>query len=493
MTVNRRDFVKASAIAGAGYWLTTTALSAARAADRPNGKLQFAGIGVGGKGDSDVDNLVSLGTVIALCDIDDNTLKAKQEQYNPRLRRGEKPGSNHTQPFKEAQLFNDYREMLDKMGDKIDAVTVSTPDHTHAPASLKAIKMGKHVYCQKPMTHTVGEARMMRELAKQNRVCTQMGNQGTAETGLRRAAELIQAGILGQVKEVHVWTNRPIWPQGADAILAVPAARQAALAALYKKDPGPLSYPEAPKHVHWDLFVGSAPERPYTPGVHPFAWRGWLDYGTGALGDMACHTANMAFMALKLGSPLSAESNNVHELNSETYPTQAHVMLKFPSRGSMGPVTWHWYEGQYRGKKMLPPKDLLNKVLKPGQELADSGSILVGERGILFSPNDYGAAYTLFGDGVNEAAKEVPESLPRNGQGDQGMKNEWVRAIKENKPEIAMSNFDYSGMLTETVLLGNVAIRTGKKIEFDGEKCEVTNVPEANALIKKQYRKGFEI
>jgi predicted dehydrogenase len=495
--MNRRNFIKSSAVAGASYWLATSALSAARAADRPNGKVQFAGIGVGGKGSSDVDQCVSLGTIVALCDIDDNTLQGKFKQEFGGERRGRRgqpqPEGNGQKPFSGAQLFHDYREMLDKMGDKIDAVTVSTADHTHAPASIRAMKMGKHVYCQKPLTHTVWEARQMRLLAKQNRVCTQMGNQGTAETGLRRAAEIVQAGVLGPVKEVHVWTNRPIWPQGADAILSIPVVRQAALAALHHKEPGELKYPEPPSHVHWDLFVGSAPERPYTPGIHPFSWRGWLDYGTGALGDMACHTANMAYMALKLGSPLSAEAKDVHELNSETYPTQAHAILQFPSRGDMPAVTWHWYEGQFRGRKMLPPRNLLNKVLKPGQELADSGSILVGDRGILFSPNDYGAAYTLIGDGVEEAAKQVPESLPRNGRGDQGMKEEWVKAIHENKPEIAMSNFDYAGMLTETVLLGNVAIRTGKKIEFDGEKCEVTNAPEANALIKKQYRKGFEI
>lgn len=481
--MNRRNFLKATAAAGAGYWLSCSAISAVRAGDKPNDKLHFAGVGVGGKGSSDIDNCVPLGIVIGLCDIDDNTLKGKKNQTN-------KDGSK---PYAEAQTFHDYREMLEKLGDKVDAVTVSTPDHMHAPPAIKAMRMGKHVYVQKPMTHTVWEARQMRLLAKEHKVCTQLGNQGTAETGVRRAAEIVQAGVLGQVKEVHVWTNRPIWPQGADAIMNVPAAREAALAALYKKTSRPLPYAEAPKHVHWDLFVGAAPERPFTPGIHPFAWRGWLDYGTGALGDMACHTANMAYMALKLGSPLSAEAKDVHELNSETYPTQAHAILQFAARGDMGPVTWHWYEGQYRGKKMLPPKSLLSKVLKPGQELADSGSILVGDRGILFSPNDYGAQYTLIGDGVESAAKEVPETMPRNGQGDQGMKNEWVKAIRENKPEIAIGNFDYSAMLTETVLLGNVAIRTGKKCEFDGEKCEVTNAPEANKFIKKDYRKGFGI
>jgi predicted dehydrogenase len=470
----RRNFLKASAAAGAGYWLTASALSAARAADTPNGKLHFAGIGVGGKGDSDIDNCLGLGLVVALCDIDDHTLKAKSEQTEPRPLRGQKPPENATKPYAEAKLFNDYREMLDKMGDKIDAVTVSTPDHTHAPASIRAMKLGKHVYCQKPLTHTVGESRQMRLLAREHKVCTQMGNQGTAETGVRRAAEIVQAGVLGQVTEAHVWTNRPIWPQ-APKVMDRPKGEF-----------------KVPDHVHWDLFLGSAPERPYAPGYHPFAWRGWWDFGTGALGDMACHTASMAFMALKLVSPTTvwAEAGDV---NPETCPSYAHVVLQFPARGSMGPVTWNWYEGKKDGKKMLPPQELLDKVLKSGDKLADSGSILVGEKGILFSPDDYGARYFLFGNGVEAAAKEVPESLPRNGRGDRGMKEEWVKAIRENNPAVAMSNFDYAGMLAETVLLGNVAIRTGKKLDFDGERCLVTNVKEANSLINKQYRKGFEI
>src|SRR5262245_8813657 len=391
--LTRRNFLKATAATGTGYWLATNALSAARAADKPNGKIHFAGIGVGGKGDGDISQAGNLGEVVALCDCDENPLNAKASQF----------GS--------AEKFFDYRKMFDKMGKQIDAVTVSTPDHTHAPASIMAMKLGKHVYCQKPLTHDVYEARQMRLIAKEYKVCTQMGNQGTAQNGLRRAVEIIRAGVLGQVKEVHVWTNRPIWPQGSEAILAVPAVRQAALAALHRRDPGTLSYPEPPSHVHWDEFLGSAPGRPYTPGVHPFAWRGWWDYGTGALGDMACHTANMAFMALKLGSPHSAESKNVVELNNETCPQQAHVILNFPARESMGPVTWHWYEGQFRGRKMLPPDALPAKVLRPGQRLADSGSILVGDKGILFSPDDYGGSYSLVGEGPNEAAKAGPQSV----------------------------------------------------------------------------------
>ena len=475
----RRTFLKASAAAGAGYWLTANAISASRAADEPNSKLHFAAIGVGGKGDSDVDNCLPLGTVVALCDIDDNILQKKFNQpAGERRRRGQTPPPENAgpKPYAEAKLFNDYREMFDKMGDKIDAVTVSTPDHTHAPASIRAMKMGKHVYCQKPLTHTVGEARLMRQLARQFKVCTQMGNQGSAENGLRRAVEIVQAGVLGQITEAHIWTNRPwtYWQQAPDIT----------------SRPKPAD--STPEHIHWDLWLGAAPERPYAAGYHQMKWRGFWDFGTGALGDMACHTANMAFRALKLESPISASAVS-GEINPETYPAYAHITIQFPARGSMSPVTWNWYEGKKDGKKMLPSEDLIAKVLKNGQKLVDSGSIMVGEKGILYSPDDYGARYFLIGDGLDEAAKKVEKTLPRNGEGDFGMKKEWVQAIHENKPSIAYSNFDNAGMLAETVLFGNIAVKTGKKVEFDGEKCEITNDKDANALINKEYRKGFGI
>jgi predicted dehydrogenase len=479
--MNRRNFLKLSAAAGAGYWLTASAVSATRAGDQPNEKLHFAGIGVGGKGSSDIDHCAELGQVVAICDIDENTLNAKFNQKG--LGRNRKDDTE--QHYVKSKKYADYRKMFDEMAKQIDAVTVSTPDHTHAPASLMAMKLGKHVYCQKPMTHDVWEARQMRLVAKDKGVCTQLGNQGTAENGLRRAVELVRAGVLGKVTEVHVWTNRPIWAQAPD----------------YKSRP--TGKYDIPKHVHWDLFLGTAPERPYVSTYpdgpskgksvyHPFAWRGWWDFGTGALGDMACHTANMAFMALQLGSPKTA-SAEAGDVNPETCPSYAHVVLEFPARGELAPVTWNWYEGKKNGKKMLPPQELLAKVLRKDEKLADSGSILVGDNGILFSPNDYGAQFRLVGDGLEAAAKKVSDSLPRNGKGDSGQKREWVQAIRENKPEIALANFDYSGPLTETVLLGNVAIRTGKKLEFDGEKCEVTNCAEAGQYIKRHYRSGWEV
>lgn len=454
---NRRGFLGAGA-AGLGYFYTATARSATRAAQKPNETLRIAGIGVGGKGSSDIDQAGNVGRVVALCDIDDRHLAPK------------------VQKWPEAKVFHDFRELLDGYHKEIDAVTVSTPDHTHALASLMAIRRGKHVYCQKPLTHTVFEARVLKEAARKHGVCTQMGNQGSAEDGLRRAVELIQGGIIGGVTEVHVWTNRPVWPQ-APEITARPD----------KADVWP-------KEVHWDPFIGGAPLRPYVEKVyHPFNWRGWWDYGTGAIGDMACHTANMAFRALKLEYPTKISAENA-EVNSETYPAWAHVQMQFPAREGQPACTVHWYEGKKDGKLVLPSEEIQAKVLRQGEKLPESGSLLIGEKGIMYSPNDYGAAFRItpgsLAEGVNLT---TPETLPRNGKGDQGMKNEWAEAIKAGKPEIAYSNFDIASLLTEAFLLGNIAIKTGKSLDWDGPKLKVTNVPEANALVNIEYRRGWEV
>ncbi|HEV3260378.1 MAG TPA: Gfo/Idh/MocA family oxidoreductase [Gemmataceae bacterium] len=471
---SRRDFLKQGTLAGVGFWVAGgIALSKSKAA---NEKISIACIGVGGKGDSDCEQAGKVGNVVAICDIDDDTLNHKAEK------------------FPKAKKYNDYRKMLQEKEKEIDAVTVSTPDHTHAPASLMAMKMGKHVYCQKPLTHTVTEARLMRETAKKYKVATQMGNQGTAEDGLRRAVEIVQAGVLGAVTEAHIWTNRPIWPQGADAVLQIPAARDAAYAAMHGKAAGSPQLPQPAKHVHWDLWLGTAPWRPYAgPGVHHgFAWRGWWDFGTGAVGDMACHTANMAFMALKLGYPTSVVARRVHGLNPETCPTGARVVFQFPEREGMAPVKLTWYEGIDKDRnKYLPPTKLFHGHKPPG-----SGSLLVGEKGILYSPDDYGAAFMFLGDNAEDikaAAEKVEKRLPRNGKGDDGMKEEWVEAIRNGKPHTALSNFDYAAMLTETMLLANVAMRAGKKIEWNGPEMKITNVPEANQYLRTEYRKGWEL
>jgi predicted dehydrogenase len=456
--LTRRRFLQSTAAGAAGYWLTATASSAVRAADAGS-KVRIACIGVGGKGDSDTNQAGHVGQVVALCDIDEGTLNGKAEK------------------FPDAKKYTDFRKLFDDMAKQFDAVTVSTPDHTHAAASIMAMKNGKHVYCQKPLTHTVYEARQMREVAKKAGVCTQMGNQGSAEDGVRRAVEIVQAGVIGPVHEAHVWTNRPIWPQ-APKVMKRPD----------RTDP-------VPAGVHWDEWLGPAPFRPYVGNrtYHDFAWRGWWDFGTGALGDMACHTANMAYRALNLGYPTSVVADAT-DLNVETYPSSAHVIYEFPARGEMPAVVLHWYEGKRGGKKVLPPEELLGKVLKKGQKLSDSGSMLVGDKGILFSPNDYGAKYVLVGDGLDEAAKKVPQTLPRNGKEDLGMKQEWVEAIKAGKPHHAYSNFDIAAMLTESILLGNVAIRvTGQKLAWDGPALQFTNNSTANSYLHYDYRKGWTL
>ncbi len=445
---NRRQFIQQTSLAGIGFWVAGgVTLGAAKAA---NEKLNIAGIGIGGKGDSDINQAGNHGNVVAICDIDDNTLNKKAMK------------------FPKAKKYSDFRKMFDEMGKSIDAVTVSTPDHTHAVAAMMAIKMGKHVYCQKPLTHTVREARALREAAKQFKVCTQMGNQGSAENGLREAVEVIQDGAIGPVTEVHVWTNRPIWPQAPK---------------LTKR---PESKP-VPANVHWDEWLGPAPERPYASGYHPFAWRGFWDFGTGALGDMACHTANMAFRALKLGYPTSISAEN-GEINPETYPGWATITFQFPARGNMPACKLIWHEGHRDGQKNLPPKELLHGENPPG-----SGSLLVGSKGVLYSPDDYGARYMLLPKENFEGYKKPEKRLPRNGKGDDGMKAEWVRAIVENKPEIAYSNFDFAGLLTETILLGNVAMRAGKKLEWDGENMKFTNAHDAEKFLHFEYRKGWTL
>jgi len=480
---NRRNFLKHGAAASLGFFAAGGVSIGAQKEKAAVERLNIACIGVGGKGSSDTDQAAKVGNVVALCDIDDNTLNNKKNH---------KDKISGEQPFLKCQTFHDFREMLDKMDKDIDAVVVSTADHTHAPASVMAMKKKKHVYCQKPLTHSVYEARRMREIAAEMGVCTQMGNQGTAEGGLRRAAELIQAGVLGNVSEVHVWTNRPIWPQGSDAILRVGAAKAAAMAALHGKPLASTTSATPPKHIHWDLFLGPAPERPYDPIYTPFSWRGWWDFGTGALGDMACHTANMAYMALKLGAPSSITAE-VGDVNPESYPMWARITFQVPARGDMQALKFVWYEGSDRGKRVLPPREYLH-----GKEYSDSGSLIVGSKGILFSPNDYGAAFEFIGPSgkdITEEARKVPEKLPRNGRGDLGMKQEWVEAIKANKPELAVSNFSYAGPLTEFILLGNVAIRAGnkKKLDWDAAACKVTNWAEAEKYIKTEYRKGWTL
>jgi predicted dehydrogenase len=456
ITTNRRSFLFGASVAGFGIFAqgrTSWAWGVG-----PNETLNIACIGVGGKGESDTNHAAKVGKIVGLCDIDQKRL--------------DKMGDRH----KEAKKFADFRELLHELETKIDAVVVSTPDHTHAPAAVTAMRMGKHVYCQKPLAHSVWEARLMRETARQKGVCTQMGNQGTADSGFRRAVELVRSGALGEVKEVHAWTNRPFnyWKQAPDIV-----ARPTESVAI-------------PDFVHWDLFLGSAPERPYNPIYHPHNWRGWWDFGTGSLGDMACHTANLAFMSLQLGLPtrVSAQSG---EINSETYPAWATITYEFPARGNLPPVKLTWYEGAKKGKRNLPPSSIFpDRGLQP----SDSGLVLVGSKWRMYSPNDYGARQVYWPKDDFTEIKAPEPSLPRHQNprdADQNQKKEWVAAIRAGKPALALSNFDYASNLTESMILGNVAVRSGQAIDYNPETGEIAGSSAASQFLKPYFRKGWEI
>ncbi len=430
--MNRRRFLKSSVALAFPLILPRSVRGA-------NGKLNIAGIGVGGKGEVDVSHVAGE-NVVALCDVD------------------EARGATTIRKFPGAKVFRDYRKMLDEMGKGIDAVTVSTADHTHAVVAVRAMKLGKHVYCQKPLTRAIYESRVMMEVARERKVATQMGNQGHANPQSRRLVELVQGGVLGAVQEVHVWTDRPIWPQGIGR---------------------PKETPPVPGTLDWDLWLGPAPERPYHPAYVPFKWRGFWDFGTGALGDMGCHNSDVAFWSLDLRDPVAAEAVTSGS-NEETAPAWSIVTLHFPARGARGPVKFTWYDG---GKK--PSADLVK-----AKEVPANGAILVGEKDTLFVPGIWGAGKFVSGAKA-EDFKDIPEKLPKHQDWERRHYREWIEACKGGPP--AYSNFDYAAPMTEALLVGNLAVRLGKRIEWDSASLKAKNAPEADPLIKPEYRKGWSL
>lgn len=427
---NRRDFVKGSSATLAGIALGVWTETARGASKSPNEKLNIGCIGVGGKGWVDMTS-VREENIVTICDVDSTRLgKASSE-------------------FPKAAKFADFRKMLERKD--IDAVTVSTPDHTHAVASIGAMKLGKHVYCQKPLAHSIYEVRQMIETAREQKVATQMGNQGHSEPGTRRMVEWIQAGGLGPVREVHVWTDRPIWPQG----MARPKGTK-----------------PVPSTLDWNLWLGPAPERPYHDGYHPFDWRGFWDFGTGALGDMACHNTDIAYWALKLSDPTAVEAKS-SGVNPETAPKRSKIRYEFPERGSLPPVTLTWYDG---GQK--PPAELA-----PNVKLGTNGSIFVGDKATLHVPHYWGEGKIVKGEASTRPEETIPNSP--------GHYQEWINACKGGPA--ALSNFDNAGPLTEMVLLGNIALRTGKRCQWDAKTLSVPDAPEADVLIRKEYRQGWTL
>jgi len=435
--LSRRTFLGGSA-AALGFLVVPRHVLGGEGPKPPSEKLNVAGIGCGGKGDSDVAGMAGE-NIVALCDVDE--------------RRAAGVAKRHPK----AKFFQDYRVMLQEMEKQIDAVTVSTADHSHAPASMMAIKMGKHCFTQKPLTYSMLEARKLGEAARKHRVATVMGIQGHCGEHQRILCEWVWGGVLGPVREVHIWTDRPgkWWKQGLER---------------------PKDTPPCPPQLDWNLWLGPAPERPYHPVYHPVAWRGWWDFGTGALGDIACHAMDGVFWALKLGEAKTFEVEAVHSgHNGETYPLWSIITYQFPARGEMPPVKLVWYDG---GKVAERPKEL-----EPERKLNDNGQILVGDKATLFD-----------GRIIPEAKmKEMqaalpPKTLPRS----PGIYEEFQRACRGGEP--CGANFPaFAGPLTEMVLAGNVAIRAGKKLLWDWPALKCTNVPEANAFVHREYRKGWTL
>ncbi|MGE3313498.1 MAG: Gfo/Idh/MocA family protein [Planctomycetaceae bacterium] len=433
----RREFLTQSTAAAlaAGFWASPRPARASRMA---LDVVNFAAIGVGGKGRTDIRETIKHGgNLVALCDVDDDRAKESYDKY-PKVER-----------------FADFRQMLEKRKD-IDAVIVTTPDHQHAVASIMAMKLGKHVYCQKPLVHDIYEARMMDKVAKETNVVTQMGNQGHASEATRRIVELVQAGVIGKVSEVHCWTDRPgkYWPQPV---------------------PRPTEKLAIPKTLNWDLWLGTAPERPYHKVYVPHDWRGFWDFGCGAIGDMGCHVMDPAYWALNLGLPTSVEAVS-SEVTSETPPQWEVMTYQFPARAELPPVTLKWYDA---GKQ--PPQELGD-----GKPLAKTGSLLIGDKGTIYAPVDEGKMKLLPEEKFRDFKGPDP-SIPRT----DGPYKEWLGAIQGGSP--TLSNFDYASKLTETVLLGNLAVRVGKKIEWDAAAMKATNVPEAAQYVQREYRKGWTL
>jgi len=445
---------------------TTTAAVAASAAPNdakvvpgkisPNQKLNVAAIGAGGKGGGDI-WACREENVVALCDVDaDRAAKAFDT-------------------FKDARKFKDYRNMLEAMPE-IDALTISTPDHTHAPAAYLAMKLGKHVYVQKPLTHTVAEARLLKNTAAEMGVMTQMGNQGHCGDGARELCEMLWTGAIGNVKEAHVWTHRPVW---ANQGMAEPLPPQI-----------------APENLDWDRWIGTAPWRPYNKGIAPHDWRAWLDFGGGALGDMACHIMDPIYMSLKLVEAPSFTVEVVEQqgANSETFPIMSTIKYAFPARGDMPAVDVYWYDGHWPDP--ATGEVISNRPKRPDgvpedEELGDSnanGSYLIGEGGII-TTGEYGGRTRLLPASAMEQYTKPEPFLPRIP--DQDPYKNWLDGIKNG--EQPASNFDYSGPFTEMVNFGNLVVTSGKKLAWDNVKGEVTNVPNAKEIVSKEYRKGWEL
>jgi len=469
---SRRKFIRNASVAGAGFFIVPRHV-VGRGFVAPSDKLRIAGIGAGGKGTSDLAEFAKSPNVsiVALCDVDDR--QAVKSRTN----------------FPKAPYYKDFRVMLEKEKNNIDAVSVSTPDHTHAVATIAAMQLGKHVYTQKPLTHDIYEARMLTEAAKKYKVVTQMGNQGGSGDGVRQAKEMYNVGMIGDIIEAHAWTNRPIWPQGV---------------------PKPTGNHPVPNELDWDLWLGTAPKTDYNPAYVPFNWRGWWAYGTGALGDMACHIMDPIYRILPIDYPSSAECSiadqwtgmNSEANNIDSCPTSSIIHLNYPRKDKPGNIKVSWHDGG-----LLPqrPDELL-----PGEAFGnwDGGVLLVGTKGKMLM-DCYGANPRLL---PSLLMKEKAMPKPTIKRVPEGHYLQWVNACIAGygKGETS-SPFEYAGPFTESILMGNLAIRSAmridptvsgwgkskftgrKKLLWDAKNMKITNFDEANQYVRRQYRDGWTL
>lgn len=432
-TPSRRQFLQHSALAGAGFWIAGSSLAAE--SKSPNEKLNLVSVGCGGRAGANLSGCASQ-NYIGLCDVD------------------EQRAASAFNRFPKAAKFKDFRVMLDKLENQIDGVLVSTPDHLHAPAAVMAMKMGKHVYCEKPLAHSVYECRVMAETAAKMKVATQMGNQGHSGRGYRQMVEIVQAGGIGNVREAHAFCPKN-----------------------FSANSRPTGDAKVPATLDWDLWVGPAPMRPYNPAYLPFNWRRWWDFGTGGLGDMACHIIDPIFWGLKLDAPISVEADGDPESNPEGFASDLTVKYEFGPRGDLPPVTLYWHHGNRRPSEKLAP----------GVKLPGSGQLLIGDKGIMIGQHSSGLVALLPEDKFADYQK--PEAIYPSPSG--GHHGEWITACKEGTP--TGSNFQYGAALSETVLLGNVAHRVGEKLEWDSKNLKATNCPAADELIRREYRQGWTL
>jgi len=437
--LSRREFVRNAGLVAASIAIVPSHVVAGMGHTPPSDKLNIAGIGVGGVGRSNL-RAISGHNIVALSDVD---WKYAARCFND---------------YPEARKFKDYRFMLDEMGDGIDAVVIATPDHTHYVAAADAMRAGKHVYLQKPLTHSVYESRKLTELAKETGLATQMGNQGNSGDGIRKICEWIWNGEIGEVREAHAWTNRPIWPQGLER---------------------PAATPSVPPTLDWDLFIGPAPWRPYHSAYTPWNWRAWWDFGTGALGDMGCHIIDPVFKALNLGQPTAFEGSS-SQVNTESAPIAEKVTYYFPEREAMGntampSLTFTWYDGG-----LLPDRP---EGVPDGKILGDGGggAMFVGSKGTLICSTYARDPYIV---GRENDPPQVSETLRRV---ETNHEMDWVRACmepKESRTE-ASSHFGYSGPLNEVVVMGNLAVRLQdlkRRLEWNGEHMKITNVSDDDEI-----------